>query len=103
MSSISQIQVKIDKALSKETAGAQGQEFGGAKQSFRDLLFDGVNAVNEAQSSADKMSTDLATGKSENIHEVMLAVSNAELTFNLMVQLRNKALEAYQEVMRMPV
>jgi flagellar hook-basal body complex protein FliE len=46
---------------------------------------------------------DLAAGKSTNIHETMLAVSKAELGFNMLVQLRNKALEAYQEVMRMQV
>ena len=50
-----------------------------------------------------KASTDLATGKKQNIHETMLAAAQAELNFNLMVQVRNKALEAYQEVMRMPV
>ena len=41
--------------------------------------------------------------KTENIHETMLALSHADLSFKLMVQVRNKALEAYQEVMRMQV
>ena len=72
-------------------------------KSFSDHLKDSLAQVNESQKSADQMSTDLATGKTENIHETMLAISHAQLNFNLMVQVRNKALEAYQEVMRMPV
>jgi flagellar hook-basal body complex protein FliE len=47
--------------------------------------------------------TELASGKTGNIHETMLAATQAELSFNLMVQVRNKALEAYNEIMRMPV
>ena len=72
-------------------------------KSFFDQLKEGVAEVNTMQKVGDKMSTDLTTGKSGNIHETMLAVSSAELAFNLMVQVRNKALEAYQEVMRMQV
>lgn len=71
--------------------------------SFMDHLQESVKTVNEQQKFADKAATDLATGKSQNIHETMLASSQAEITFNLMVQVRNKALQAYQEVMRMPV
>lgn len=71
--------------------------------SFLDHLENGIKSVNESQKLSDKAATDLATGKKQNIHETMLAASQAEITFNLMVQVRNKALEAYQEVMRMPV
>jgi flagellar hook-basal body complex protein FliE len=71
--------------------------------SFSDHLESGIDQVNEVQKHADKKATDLATGKDTNIHETMLAASNAELNFNLMVQIRNKALQAYQEIMRMPV
>ncbi len=75
----------------------------GNKSSFIDHLKEAVTEVNEAQIFADKKATDLATGKETNIHDTMLAATKAELNFNLMVQVRNKALEAYQEVMRMPV
>ena len=73
------------------------------KMSFFDQLQARVSEVNENAKTADKMATSVVTGKSENLHETMLAASTAELTFNLMVQVRNRALEAYQEVMRMPV
>lgn len=71
--------------------------------SFIDHLKEGIEDVNKSQKLADQKASDLATGKNDNIHETMLAASQAELGFNLMVQIRNKALEAYQEVMRMPV
>jgi flagellar hook-basal body complex protein FliE len=80
----------------------KGQAPQGGK-SFIDHLSDSVREGNTMQKSADRMGTDLATGKAENIHEVMIASSEAGLAFNLMVQVRNKMLEAYQEVMRMPV
>ena len=83
-----------------------GQINGGAKasgMSFLDHVKEGVNEVNTLQKKADVMATDLASGKSQNLHETMLSATHAELSFNLMVALRNKALEAYQEVMRMQV
>lgn len=80
-----------------------GQSQEAPKSSFIDHLKEAVAEVNEAQIFADKKATDLATGKDTNIHDTMLAATKAELNFNLMVQVRNKALEAYQEVMRMPV
>lgn len=71
--------------------------------SFADHLKQGIKEVNTQQVTADKMGMELATGKTGNIHETMLAATQAELAFNLMVQLRNKALETYTEIMRMPV
>jgi flagellar hook-basal body complex protein FliE len=83
-----------------ESAG-QGEDK--SKTSFMDHLKSAVEEVNQSQVHADKKATDLANGKDTNIHETMLAATQAELSFNLMVQVRNKALEAYQEIMRMPV
>ena len=71
--------------------------------SFGEMLAGQVKDVNMQQKTADQMVTNIASGRSENLHETMLASTQAELTFNLMVQVRNKALEAYQEIMRMPV
>jgi flagellar hook-basal body complex protein FliE len=71
--------------------------------SFIEHLKAGISDVNAQHKTADSMAIDLTTGKSQNIHETMLAATQAELSFNLMVQVRNKVLEAYQEVMRMQV
>ena len=70
---------------------------------FFDHIKEGIEEVNNMQKASSKATTDLVTGKNKNIHETMLTSAYAGISFNLMVQVRNKALEAYQEVMRMPV
>lgn len=82
---------------------APGKVSGGSDSPFFEMLKNSVAEVNQGMVEGDKASLDLATGKSSNIHETMLAVTKAELGFNMLVQLRNKAIEAYQEVMRMQV
>ncbi len=55
------------------------------------------------QETADQAIVDLATGKTENVHEVLLAVSKADLTFRTVLQVRNRLIEAYQDITRMAV
>lgn len=85
------------------TPTSETQQGDKSKATFMDYLKNGISEINESQKTADKMAVDLATGKEQNVHETMLAATQAELSFNLMVQIRNKALDAYQEIMRMPV
>lgn len=70
---------------------------------FSDMLADAVSQTNEAQLDADKAAVALQTGKAENLHEVMLSMEEADISMRLLVQMRNKALDAYQEIMRMQV
>ncbi len=72
-------------------------------KSFAASLKDAVNAVNTAQKDSDIKMQELATGKSQNIHETMIAAEKADIALRLMVQVRNKMIEAYQEIMRMQV
>ena len=96
--------LSMDKNLSlKKNSLEQPEKESQGKSSFADMLKDTIKEVNGHQKVADKMATEVATGKNDNIQETMLAMAQAELSFNLMVQVRNKALEAYQEIMRMPV
>ncbi len=88
--------------IQKPTA-ITAEEAPGGGQSFMDHMRSGVSEVNQMQKAADGLAVDLATGKNQNIHETMLAATQAELSFNFMVQIRNKVLEAYQEVMRMQI
>ncbi len=80
-----------------------GQSKSESKTSFYDHLKEAISDVNQDQVTADKKATDLANGKDTNIHETMLSATQAELSFNMMVQVRNKALAAYEEIMKMPV
>lgn len=62
-----------------------------------------VNKVNDLQQNADKEIQRLSTGESKGLHEVMLAMEKSGVAFQFLAQVRNKALDAYQEIMRMQV
>jgi flagellar hook-basal body complex protein FliE len=72
-------------------------------KSFSDTLNEALKNVNELQKSSDKAMQDLATGKTDNIPEVMIAAEKADLALKMMVQVRNKIIDAYHEVMKMQV
>jgi flagellar hook-basal body complex protein FliE len=70
---------------------------------FSDILRDSVDKVNLHQTQADTAIKELVAGRSKNIHETMLAVERADTSLKLMMQVRNKILDAYREIMRMQV
>lgn len=72
-------------------------------KSFADTLKDAVGTVNQLHKESDKKMQELATGKTTNIPEVMMAAEKADIAMRLMVQMRNKIIDAYQEVMKMQV
>lgn len=71
--------------------------------SFADTLKSAVNQVNQIQKDSDVAMQKLATGESKNIPEVMIAAEKADIALKLMVQVRNKIIDAYHEVMKMQV
>ncbi len=91
----------------KGIAAAQMQEVAAKHQkegqsgSFTALLQESIAKVSEVQVSADKAIEGLAKGEATNVHEAMIAVEEANLSFNMMLQVRNKLLAAYEEIMRM--
>lgn len=72
-------------------------------ESFAKTLQNAIGEVNTLQKTADVEMEKLATGRSDNIHDVMIAAEKADIALKLMVQMRNKIIEAYQEVMKMQV
>jgi flagellar hook-basal body complex protein FliE len=70
---------------------------------FGEMLKESLNEVNKLQNDADKSVEALATGQNKNIHETMIAIGQADLAFRMTMQVRNKMIDAYQEVMRMSV
>ena len=62
-----------------------------------------MNELNDQIKTSEVELRRLATGETNNIHHVMLSLEKAKLSFQLMLQVRNKALEAYQDMMRMQV
>lgn len=71
--------------------------------SFGEALFDAVQTLSRLQQEADARSTALATGEPVELHDVMLTQERAALGLDLAVQVRNKFVEAYQEIMRMQI
>jgi len=71
--------------------------------SFNNVLKEAIDEVNQLSKDADKAVVELTTGKSDNLHETMIALRKAELSFKLMMTVRQKILDAYTEVMRMGV
>ena len=74
-----------------------------AQNSFSTYLSEALNTVNNYQGQSDKLTTKLVNGEDVNIEEVMIAAQKASVTLNLTMEVRNKAVEAYQEIMRMSV
>jgi flagellar hook-basal body complex protein FliE len=70
---------------------------------FQSLLMDSINEVNRLQTEADQARIDLVTGRTENVAEVFTAVKKADLAFQTLMQIRNKLLEAYEEIKQMRV
>lgn len=78
-------------------------ENGAGQDAFSTVLKDSINKVNALQTDADRAIEGLASGEVKNVHETMIAIEKANLSFNMMLQVRNKLLAAYEEVMRMQV
>ncbi len=73
------------------------------KLAFSDVLAKALNDVNSLQASAKEASIKLASGQIQDISEVVIASEKASIAIQLTMQVRNKAIDAYQEVMRMQV
>ncbi len=71
--------------------------------SFAEKLMNEIAFVDNKLTTSEAALQDLTAGKSSNIHHVMLALEDAKLSFQLLVQVRNKLLDGYQDILRMQV
>ena len=83
------------------SAGGSGPKAAGAD--FGDALKQAVGALGQLGQQADASSMRLAAGQPVDIHEVMLNTEQASIGFSMALQVRNKLVDAYQEIMRMSV
>ena len=70
---------------------------------FEGWLKEQVADVNQQIVDSDQKLRQLALGEAENLHQVMMSLEKAKLSFSLVTEVRNKLLEAYQDIMRMQV
>jgi flagellar hook-basal body complex protein FliE len=71
--------------------------------SFGNLLKESINKVGELEKEANTEIEKLAKMETKDIHNTMLAIEKADLSFQMMMQVRNKIINAYEEIMRMQV
>ena len=85
-----------------QNQGAAAQD--GANGSvFRDVLESAVNNVNQTDAEVMNQQYLLATGQSDDIHNMTIASTKAQLAVDFMVQLRNRAMDSYSEIMRINI
>jgi flagellar hook-basal body complex protein FliE len=93
---------KLNPDIAAQSIGAaqSGSATGG---SFQNLLTNFVGEVNTQQSAANDAITGLLSGKNVSLHQAMISMQEASVSFQMMVEVRNKLLDSYQELMRMQV
>lgn len=91
--------------VSLGVAGAPALASNGATQGvgFSEMVTQGLDQVNGALLDSQVDMQRLAAGDVDNLHQVMLKMEQSRLSFQLMLQVRNRLLESYQEMMRMQV
>ena len=92
--------VRIDSLQGAPVIDRETQEQKGGPD-FKEAMRGAINNVNNLEKSADRSVMDLLEGKAE-INETMVALQKADISMRLLLTFRNKVIEAYREIMRMP-
>nr|WP_245547021.1 flagellar hook-basal body complex protein FliE [Evansella cellulosilytica] len=74
-----------------------------AQDSFKKMLSNAIQNTNDAQVNSQMMTERLVRGENVDLHDVLITAEKASVTLQTTVEIRNKAIEAYQEIMRMQV
>lgn len=76
---------------------------GSQKGDFGQVLGDALSQVNQLQLEADRAVESVVLGEEANIHQAIIALEKAQIALEVTIQVRNKVVEAYQEIMRMQI
>lgn len=95
--------IRDTKSLTIDQPLSPGGSIDKTQGSFADTLQSAIGNVNQLQKASDKAAQDLATGRTDNVADVMIATEKADIALRVMVQVRNKIIDAYQEIMKMQV
>ncbi len=87
----------------KPEVGKAKESPGSGQTGFSDMIEKAVSGVNEKIIKSQELSEQMAAGEPVDIAQTMISISKADISFRLMVQVRNKALEAYEQIMRMQI
>jgi flagellar hook-basal body complex protein FliE len=96
--------LSVLRTTAAQATGKTAEAAAGGTGDFAQILKSSIDKVNQTQQQADDMGQKLAAGDtSQNLHEVMIALQTASVSFQEMVQVRNKLVSAYQDVMNMSI
>jgi flagellar hook-basal body complex protein FliE len=87
--------------LPAETAAAASGGAGAAGGGFREVLDSALGDMQQLESHAESQVAGVLAGNGADVHSALIAVEKADLSFQLMMQVRNKIVSAYQEISRM--
>lgn len=73
------------------------------KTDFFQILQESINELNTNQVKGDRALSDIATGQVKDLHSAAMAISKAEISMKMMLEIRNKALNAYKEILKTPI
>jgi flagellar hook-basal body complex protein FliE len=85
------------------TVGSAGNAGTAETSGFLDSLKSAIGKVNDAKIEAGKAVDALMTGESQDLHRTMVALQEADVSFQLMMQIRNKLVAAYEDIQRMQI
>lgn len=97
--------IRIDNPLieSSDLKPQNSQAGSAGIKSFGDFLTDKLKEVNELKHHSNELNKKLVTGEIDNMHQVMIASEKADIALQYTIQIRNKLLDAYNEIMRMQI
>ena len=87
----------------QSSPGAQPAPQPVAGKDFKSIMLESLNEVNRLQTEADEGVQRLVTGEADNVAEVFAAINKAGIAFDLLMEVRNKLIDAYQEIQQMRV
>ncbi len=74
-----------------------------AESTFAEMVKSSINNATRAEQESNVAIEKLQSGEAKNLHEVMIAVEEADISLKMLVQFRNKALQAYDDIMRLQI
>jgi len=95
--------IAVPQVAPGSAANLDASSAAGGTGAFQSMLEGMIGRVEQTQTQASQAAQNFLSGGDEELHSVALAAQRADLQFNLFLQVRNKAVSAYQEIMRMQV
>ena len=91
--------------IESQTGGAkiQNPEAAGKQAAFADMLTDMLESVNKVQQESGQMQQAFLAGEPVELHQLMIKAEEAGVATDLLLEVRNKLLDAYREIMKMPM